>query len=78
MAVTSNIDNVTAAIKLNAGTQSDGTRITKTVNIAGIKKSAFSNEDKQKLMNIVNALGIMLRYSIFNVVLTTKENVATE
>lgn len=73
MAVTSTVNSVTASIKLNIGTGPDGTRKTKSINISGLKKAAFSNEDKQKLMNIVDAMSPVLNYSIYETTMTTRE-----
>lgn len=78
MAITSTIESNAVTIKLNAGVGSDGQRILKNLNLTGIKSTAFSQEDKQKLYNIVTALMPLLTYSLYNVTLTQKETIEEE
>lgn len=76
MAVTSTIDSNSIVIKLNDGSTADGRIKTRNVNLTGIKTTAFSSEDKQKVLNIVNLLRPILGYSVYQTILTTKELIA--
>lgn len=72
MAVTSTIDSNSITIKLNGGTSASGTVKTINVNLTGIKKTAFTDEDKQKVLNIVDAISETLEYPVFSTQITTK------
>lgn len=73
MAISSEVNSVTGVIRLDYGTTSAGARQTKNINIAGLKKAAFTDEDKQKLVNIKNALAPLFDRSVYDMYLTTKE-----
>lgn len=73
MAVKSTIDSNSIVFKLNDGYTSDGRVKTKNVNLTGIKTTAFSSEDKQKVLNIANLLRPVLSEPVYQIALTTRE-----
>lgn len=73
MAVETKVISNSAALKLNSGTSASGTMKTVTVNLTGIKTSAFSEQDKEKVMNIADAFENVFEYPVIEVRLTTKQ-----
>lgn len=78
MAITSTTESNNVSLKLNSGTTSQGTAIVKTLNITGLKSTAFTNEDKQKIYNIVNAIMPLMSYSLISTVFTSRETLEEE
>lgn len=70
MAVTEENYSNRVSIKLDAGEDSSGNAITKTVSLSTLKTDEFSNEDKQKAYNIATALDNLLEYSRNSIVFT--------
>lgn len=65
MAVTSTINRNSVFLKLNAGENENGIILTKSLSLGPVKNTAFSNEDLQKVYNIVNALLPCLAYNMY-------------
>lgn len=78
MAITSKTESNSVSLKLNAGTTSEGKTISRTLNITGLKSTAFTNEDKQKIYNIVNAIMPLMSYSLISTVFTSRETLEEE
>lgn len=76
MAVETTIDSNRVVIKLNDGTTSTGGIKTKNVNLTGIKKTAITEEDKQKILNIVQAYRAVVSLPVYQTVVTTASIIA--
>lgn len=72
MSVTRTISSNAIAIRLNAGTSASGARITRTINLSGLKESAFTSSDDEAVIAIVNALLPCLSYGLYDIVHTAK------
>lgn len=72
MAVTSTVDSNSVVFKLNAGTSASGTMKTVNVNLTGIKKTAITEEDKQKVLNIVGSFANVFEYPVVSTQVTTR------
>lgn len=71
MAVTSTVNSNTLTIRLNNGRDEQGRIKTLNLNITNIKKEAFTQEDFQKALNIVDPLSDVLGYATYEYQLTT-------
>lgn len=75
MAVTTTIDSNSVVIKLNNGVSSEGKILTVNVNLTGIKSTAISDEDKQKILNIVTALSGVFDKAVTSTIITTRSSI---
>ena len=78
MAVTSTLKRNTVFIYLDFGTSDNGSRITRSVSLGPLKKTAFTDADLTKAYAVVNALSDCLDRSIYNVEFFTSSELQEE